>query len=282
MTRLLRGTGLFTSASAAITIEPSDSGGLRFVVDDAPLEATLANRTEAPVHPAFARGSARSTNLARPGEEVPTVATIEHLLAACAGLGVWHASLRLEGPEVPIGDGSAREFVAMLKGLDSARIEPIVLAEPISVERGDSKIEALPASLDEPATYSYQLDYGSDAAIKPQLAQWVVGDRDAFREEIAPARTFCLQAEAQAMRAAGMFAAFSPADLLVVGDDGEPLENSWRFDNEPARHKLLDLIGDLALLGRPLHARIIATRSGHALTHELSAKIAQSAANKHL
>jgi len=275
MTSTLRGTGLFTSTSTTITIEPCTTGGLRFVTDGVVIEASLKNRTNTPIHPAFAQTSARNTNLAKPGERAPAVLTTEHVLAACAGLGVWHANLILEGPEVPI----ARVFVSLLEGAHAAPIEPIVITEPIVVERGGARIEARPLAPGVSATFSYELDYGRGAVIEPQRAQWAVGDREAFAQEIAPARTFCLQAEAQAMRAAGMFAAFSPADMLVVGDDGEPIENSWRFDNEPARHKLLDMIGDLALLGRPLCAEVVATRSGHALNHALAAKIAASLVN---
>jgi UDP-3-O-acyl-N-acetylglucosamine deacetylase len=79
------------------------------------------------------------------------------------------------------------------------------------------------------------------------------------------------------MRAAGLFKDFSARDLVVVGEDGEPIENEWRLDDEPARHKLLDLVGDLALVGRPIVASVMAERSGHALTHELCRRIVMEA-----
>ncbi len=269
MTARLVGKGLFTSADAALTIE-SGGAGLRFITHGREIPARLAHRTDTPIHPAFAQAGARSTNLALPGTDAPAVLTTEHLLAACAAMGVWDAALHLEGPEVPIDDGSARAFVELLSAAPRCAAKPIQLIEPITINSGSASIAATPVETNQPATYTYQLDYQGQAPIPPHQAKWVVGDRQGFITGIAPARTFSLRAEAEAMRAAGLFSAFTPADLLVIGDDGQPIDNHWRFPDEPARHKLLDLIGDLALLGAPLHADVAASRSGHALNHQLA------------
>ena len=150
-----------------------------------------------------------------------------------------------------------------MKPLD-APIEPITPSRPLRVESEDAGASITIEPSDTPS-YTYTLDYGPDSPIAPATAHWA-GDPDRFEHEIAPARTFCLEREAQAMRQLGLFEHLSPQDMLVFGPRG-PIDNTLRFPDEPARHKLLDLIGDLALAGRPIRAKITAVRSGHALNH---------------
>lgn len=236
-----------------------------------------------------------------------SVQTVEHLLSALWGLGITDALVEVEGPEIPAGDGSADPFVEALlgAGLTAAGDKgsaptptPAIIREPIRVRDGGSLIEALP--LDEPvlqaalagtgpaAFFTYHLDYTefpiaalAAAACRRIPAQTasialpLLADdrsRTEYARRVAPARTFCLVEEAQAMRQAGLFTHLSPRDMLVIGDDG-PIANAYRLDCEPARHKLLDLIGDLALCGRPIVGRIIATRSGHAQNHEMARQL---------
>lgn len=238
-----------------------------------------------------------------------TVQTVEHLLSALVGLGITDMLVEVRGPEIPAGDGSSRDFVeaALGVGLVEAAATPgaegpapVVVIEPIRVCEGGSVIEALPLSPTERAAaaagegpaafYTYNLDYSNfpiaalaEAAcrrIPPQgasIALPLIADaqsRERYAREVAPARTFCLAEEAQAMRSAGMFTHLTPRDMLVIGDDG-PIDNRYRLDGEPARHKLLDLIGDLALCGRPIVGRIVATRTGHAQNHEMARRLAQ-------
>jgi UDP-3-O-acyl-N-acetylglucosamine deacetylase len=101
----------------------------------------------------------------------------------------------------------------------------------------------------------------------------VGGDAKAYIGQVAPARTFSTLAEAQAMRQMGMFAQFTPKDLLVIGPDG-PVDNALRYPDEPARHKVLDMVGDLSLCGRAIIGRVVATRSGHWLNHEMARALA--------
>ena len=270
----IAGTGLFTSAPSSLTIRPRTDGGLGFVQAGERIEASLSRLSRIPIHPAFAHIPPRSTNLAGPDGQAPRVLTTEHVLAACAGVGLWCADLELAGPEVPIDAGSARVFAEAIRDIDPSAVEPIRLSEPLTVTDGAARIEASPAAADETPSWSYCLDYGEGSPIPKQSAAWTPGDRDAFINEIAPARTFSLRAEAEAMKAVGLFQAFGPEQLLVIDDDGQPIDNAWRFDNESARHKLLDVIGDLALLGRPVHAHIRAVRSGHTLNHQLAMAIA--------
>jgi UDP-3-O-acyl-N-acetylglucosamine deacetylase len=212
------------------------------------------------------------------GAGAVVAATVEHVLSALAGMGVWDACVVLEGDEVPIDDGSALAFVELarhlkrggLGGMGAADAEPIVLRERVEV-RDASGAWIVGEPLDG-IEYAYALDYGAGSPIPAQRAVWR-GDAEAYAREIAPARTFSLRAEAEAARAAGLFAHLTPAEMVVVGDDGLPMANAWRTEDEPSKHKLLDLIGDLALLGRPLHAKVTAHRSGHAMTHEFCRRV---------
>lgn len=212
------------------------------------------------------------------GQGGVVAATVEHVLSALAGMGVWDACVVLEGDEVPIDDGSAKAFVELARhlkragvgGMSAADVEPIVLRERVEVrDAGGAWIVGEPLDGIE---YAYELDYGAGAPIEPQRAVWR-GDAEEYVREIAPARTFSLRAEAEIARAAGLFGHLTPAEMVVVGDDGQPMANAWRMEHEPAKHKLLDLIGDLALLGRPLHAKVTAHRSGHAMTHEFCRRV---------
>lgn len=246
------------------------------------IPATIDCLSDKPVHPAFENLPPRCTTIAAPGDPDASVATIEHVMSALAGLGVTDAIIEIDGPEMPIFDGSAMPFVIQinavgLKELD-ATIDPIIIREPIRVESGDAWIEASPADKDTisdsktplACSYTYDLDYGPNPAIQPQSATWTTTDD--YARTVAPARTFSLEHEARAMHDAGLFKHLSTRDLLVLGPLG-PIDNALRFDNEPARHKLLDLIGDLALAGRPIVGQIRAHKAGHALNHALAQRI---------
>lgn len=274
----VEGVGLFTGASGAVEISPASAGdGIAFEREGVRIPATIDHLSAVPVHPAFEKMPPRCTSLEREGVVVHTV---EHIMAALAGLGITDATVRTEGPEIPIGDGSAAGFVRPILGAglhelgsgDPTRaLDPIRVKAPIRVERDGSSIIIEPSAQPE---YVYTLDYGPGAPIPSGAASWEGGGDAgaAFAERVAPARTFSLQGEAEAMRAMGMFTHLTPRDMLVFGEDG-PIENELRFPDEPARHKLLDLIGDLALVGGPICARIIADRSGHALAHEAARRL---------
>jgi UDP-3-O-acyl-N-acetylglucosamine deacetylase len=273
----LSGTGLFTGRAATCTILPAADGGIRFRRADLPgpdFPATIAGLFAGVIHPAFKNLSARNTILALPGSDRPGAATVEHLLSALAGLGITDALVELAGDEVPIDDGSAA-FIA--RAIRQAGIRDLDLPAPpnthdrpiIVSDATGARIEAAPA---DSLLYTYNLDYGPGAVIPAHSASWT-GDPDDYAANIAPARTFCLESEARSMRALGLFQSLSPKDLLVFGPAG-PIDNALRTPDEPARHKLLDLIGDLSLAGRPIQARITATRSGHALNHELARRLA--------
>ncbi len=208
-----------------------------------------------------------------------SVETIEHVLAAVWGLGIDNILIEMNAQETPSADGSALPFV---KALQEAGIEPqdadrkvYVVREPVSVSQGDAMLAVLPGPTDC-LDILYDLDY-SDV---PSIGRQVLGfrlEKDDFSTQIAPARTFSLEQEAKEFQAQGIGTHLTSSDVLVMGPDG-PIDNKQRFDDEHVRHKLCDLIGDLALLGRHLRGRVVAYKSGHELNHMLVRQLAESAA----
>ncbi len=245
-------------------------------------------------------------------EHMPIVETVEHCLSALAGMGVDNALVEIDAQELPIGDGSALFYVDAIAGAGVAELDaprrPLVVTEPVTVrspsglpDGGEAVIIAVPnetASLE----VVYDLDYGPASPIRRQVSAFTLrsdeplsrvgvsvngvstphnADRHSFTAtayatQIAPARSYALLAEAQAMRARGMFGHVSAKDMLVIGDEG-PVDNVYRFEDEPVRHKMLDLLGDLALVGRPIQGRVYASRSGHALNQRLAKALVEQA-----
>ena len=144
------------------------------------------------------------------------------------------------------------------------------LDQPVAVSEGDASLTAFP--YEAGLKISYTLDYGNLPALKPQFVSLDVTE-DRFLSQIAPARTFCLEAEAKMLQAAGFGLGATTRNTLVIGDEGL-IDNVYRLENEPARHKVLDLIGDLAMLSADLKAHIVATRTGHKTNVELVNRLA--------
>jgi UDP-3-O-acyl N-acetylglucosamine deacetylase len=269
----VQGRGLFTGRPVSAAFLPAPAGtGILFRRTDLPNSAaipgTIASLAVQP--PGI---PARNTAL---GVGSAGVLTIEHALSALSGLGISDVIIELDGPELPIGDGSAAIFTEALwaAGLRYAAqdVAPLTISGEVTVEgAGGARITARPRSV-AGCSYTYELDYGGGGVIAAQSATFDTARGD-YRADIAPARTFCTLAEAQAMQKAGLFKDLTPRDLLVIGDAG-PIDNAYLFENEPARHKVLDLIGDVSLVGRPLQLDIVAHRSGHALNHQLARALA--------
>ncbi len=284
-----KGVGLFSPAVCEATIRPvqtAHTGGLVFRRVDLPGAPTI------PVHHRHVMARERQTVLAlgemRGPSPAASVQTIEHILSALAGCGVDAAVIEISGPEVPMMDGSAKPFAdAILKAgvvgvAGAAEVEAIVVSAPIDIREGVARIQALPFEAGrEPrgATLecAYTLEFDAGEPIAGQGAFFEVNhvrpDADLYAAQIAPARTFCTEQQARLMSAARLHAHLEPKDVLVIGAKG-PIDNTLRFADEPARHKVLDLIGDLALAGRPIHGRVVAHRSGHALNQRLAAALA--------
>lgn len=197
-----------------------------------------------------------------------TVSTIEHLMFALAATGIEHAIVEVDGPELPIMDGSAEPFMAMLEqsGVrDVSAPETVMrLTKPVRVEKGDAFIEAHPLSTAaEIGEIDVTVDF-DDPTIGRQSIE-LATSRQMLRSGLAAARTFCRLRDVEMMRAQGLALGGSMDNAIVVSD-GEILnEGGLRIDGEFVRHKALDMIGDFYLLGAPLVARVTAYKPGHEL-----------------
>jgi len=262
----LEGRGLFLGEQAKLTFKPAPANhGVVFVRTD--LDGTRV--------PALVSRVVKRPRRTALRQDEAVVETCEHCLSAVAGHHIDNLVIELSGPEVPALDGSARPFYDALtsagtKQADAPR-RTLVIREPVVVRQGEAVVAATPSPTPE-LQLVYELDY---ANVRPIGRQLRVFDLKAgnYGQEIAPSRTFVLEAEARAIQKEGLGTHLTENEVLVIGKDGPLGGNAFRFDDEPVRHKLLDLIGDLYLLGAPIHGRIVAYKSGHALNHLLVRKL---------
>ncbi len=263
------GKGLLLGEDVDLVITPAAAGeGILFErIDVDPvvqIPALVANATE----------RARRTTLCT-GDV--TVETVEHLMSALCGVGIDNAVIKMDGPEVPCGDGSSMPFVEpLLKAGTVEQDQPRTfyqITEPVCLQDGDSMIAAFP-SHEEGLQVVYDLDYShATSRIARQTQAWNSAS-GTYNSDVAPARTFSLEEEAQALQSQGMCTHLSASEMLVIGEEG-PIDNEYRFDNEPVRHKILDIVGDLYLAGAFIQGRIVASRSGHALNRRLCKAIVE-------
>lgn len=198
------------------------------------------------------------------------VTLVEHVLSALYGMGVDNCLIELDAPEPPGLDGSSWSFAEAIRtvGTHTQRAKRTIwtVKEPIAVEAGLASLTLHPAERDE-LRISYLLDYGPGSPIPRQRHSQLITP-ESYLRDLAPCRTFLLESEAQDLHRAGVGLHLTPADVLVYGKKGV-IDNLPRFPNEPARHKVLDIIGDIALFGRELRGHIVGCRSGHPLNAEL-------------
>ncbi len=258
----VRGVGFFHGADVAMRFRPAEADtGVVFV------RADLPERPAVPAHIDHVIPRQRRTTLQH-GEA--TVEMVEHVLAALSGLRVDNCLIEIDAPETPGCDGSSQEFVDALNEagvveLDRER-ETLVIDRPVTVREGQSTLTAHPGD-GESLVLSYHLDYGRHTPIGAQSLFLDVSP-ESFRKELAPSRTFLLEAEALALRQAGIGKRTTEADLLIFGRDGV-IGNQLRYPDECVRHKILDMVGDLALLAKDLSGHVVAHRSGHRLNAAL-------------
>ena len=257
-----RGVALHSGATTAVRLQPSQRPGYWVGWLQEPA-LPLVN-----LHPSQVRASQLCTALQL---DAKRLATVEHLLAALAGTGVSQAEILVEGEEIPLLDGSALPWVeaiaeAGLAPVPGAVVSP-VLESPITLQQGSSFVTALPAdSLHVGAAIEFR-----DQAIGRQLFSLALTP-ETFVEQIAPARTFGLRSQVDQLRAAGLIQG-GGLDNALVCDGDRWLNPPLRFSDEPVRHKILDMIGDLALLGLP-RAQVFAYRGSHGLHTALAAALA--------
>jgi UDP-3-O-[3-hydroxymyristoyl] N-acetylglucosamine deacetylase len=260
------GVGLHSGHKVNLTLKPAPADfGIRFRRSD------LGN-LEVPATVHHLLGIHLATNLAR---NRVSIETVEHLLAALVSLGVDNAIVELNSPEVPIMDGSASPFIYLIEeaGLRplQAKRRYLKILSPITLTRGEKSIALQPSDHFQ-ITYSISYDH---PLLRHQVRTMRI-TRETFVEEVAPARTFTFLKDVDTMRQNGLARGGTLENAVVVGDDGV-LNGALRFDDEFVRHKILDAIGDLALVGYPVIGHLVAHRAGHALHTEFAAKVLDQA-----
>ncbi len=247
---VLAGQGLHSGFKTGVILHPAPAGsGIVF--------SSLADQSEIPARIEHVTETGYNTTLSGGGHSIRTV---EHLMSALHGLGITNLLVKTDD-EVPALDGSAREFCRHLRAAgiveQDAEIEPIAVARPIQIGDGDEFIRIEPAPR---LIIDYTLEY--PAPIGRQRIHFELKSAHAYETEIAPARTFGFVREFRKLAEMGL-ASGGRLDNLILVDDEKVVNTTLRFPDEFARHKALDLIGDLYLLGRPVIGHIIASKTGH-------------------
>ena len=264
------GVGLHSGVQTQVRIFPAQVGeGRYFVRIDLPGRSIVPARVEA------VRQTLLSTELAT---DAANVRTVEHLLAALAGMGVDNARIEINGAEVPLLDGSAQEWVEAIGSVgliaQAAERPQYHLIAPIWVRQDDAFVAALPAS---ELRFTYGIDFELEA-IGNQWFSWSPQSllkQDSFAEAIAPARTFGLAHQIAHLQQQGLIKGGSLENALVCDRTGW-INPPLRFSNEPVRHKLLDLVGDLSLLGTLPQMHVLAYKASHHLHTQLTQQLAQT------
>ena len=259
----LVGVGLHSGAHVRLTLCPATiDSGVVFERTD------LSPRAEIPARAEFVVDTKLNTSLGRNGHKVSTV---EHVLAALAGCGIDNARIEVEGPECPIADGSAAPFVQLVReaGIQEQRAARryLLIKKPIEVRDGDKRARFLPAPR---FSVSYTIDF-KHPLITDQTHRLELTER-AFQREIARARTFGFKRDVESLHSVGLARGGSLENAVVVDDFNILNPEGLRFPDEFVRHKILDAIGDLSLIGMPVIGHFEAVKSGHALNHSLVLK----------
>jgi UDP-3-O-acyl N-acetylglucosamine deacetylase len=261
-TAAVQGIGYWSGRDVRVEFHPAEPhSGITFVRSDLPgcprVAANVANRVEMPLRTVLQSGDT-------------SVEMVEHIMAALAGMQIDNCEIWVDQPEMPGCDGSALPFVEALQEAGAVEQNALRLVlrirESVRIGSGDSWIEARPAPAGK-TILQYELDYGPNNPIGRQSLEILLNSRY-FRFNLAPSRTFLLEREAAAIQDQGLGLRATFHDLLVFAADG-PIDNQLRFPDECVRHKVVDMIGDLALAGCDLWGRFVAYRSGHRLNAEL-------------
>ena len=257
------GIGLHSGNKVTLSLKPAPVDyGIRFQRSD-------LGGLEIPATVTHLGGIRLATGLTR---EAVSVETVEHLLAALTALGIDNVIVELNTPEVPIMDGSAAPFVYLILNEAGVKRQPapkkfLKVLRPISLSQGDKRIALYPSDHFK-VTYSISFDH---PLIRHQSRTMKITD-ETFVEEIAPARTFGFLKEVETLRQRGLALGGSLDNAIVLGETGV-LNNALRFEDEFVRHKILDVIGDLSLVGYPVIGHLVAHRGGHALHTAFAARI---------
>jgi UDP-3-O-[3-hydroxymyristoyl] N-acetylglucosamine deacetylase len=257
------GIGLHSGKKVSLSLKPAPAGfGVRFRRVD-------VAGPEIPATVGHVAGMHYATGLAH---ESASVDTVEHLLAALSSQEIDNVLVELNHPEVPIMDGSAAPFVYLIQEAGTRRLQAtrkfLRVIRPVSLEQGDKHIALYPC---EAFKISYSISF--DHPLLRHQARTLAITPDVFAQEIAPARTFGFLKEVEMLRQRGLALGGSLDNAVVLGETG-PL-NILRFEDEFVRHKILDAVGDLALVGYPILGHVVVQRGGHALHTALAAQLLQ-------
>jgi UDP-3-O-[3-hydroxymyristoyl] N-acetylglucosamine deacetylase len=258
------GIGLHSGHKVTLSLKPAPADfGIRFRRTDlggAEIPATVQHL--AGIH--YATGLARDTS---------SVETVEHLLAALVSLGIDNVIVELNTPEVPIMDGSAAPFIYLINEAGVKRLAAprkyLKVLKAMALSDGDKRIAIYPSDHFK-VTYSIAFDH----PLLRHQSRTIRINEESFVEEIAPARTFGFLKEVEMLRQRGLTLGGSLENAIVIGDTGV-LNNALRFEDEFVRHKILDVIGDLALLGHQIIGHVVAHRGGHALHTAFASRVAE-------
>jgi UDP-3-O-[3-hydroxymyristoyl] N-acetylglucosamine deacetylase len=256
------GIGLHSGNKVQLSLKPAAPDfGIRF-------RRTDLGHFEVPATVQHLAGIQLATGLAC--NEV-SVETVEHLLAALVSMNIDNVLIELNSPEVPIMDGSAAPFIYLIQEAGvKTQAQPrkyLKIVRPIALSRGDKRIALYPSDHFK-VTYSVSYDH----PLLRHQSRTIRITEESFIEDIAPARTFTFLKDVEMLRQNGLALGGSLDNAIVLGETGV-LNNALRFDDEFVRHKILDAVGDLALVGHPVIGHLVAHRAGHALHTEFAAKI---------
>jgi len=254
----IQGPGFIHNQETHVVFLPAESNsGIVFIRSD------LSEKPAIYCKPANQESSGNYTTL-RSGET--TIAVVEHLLAACAVLGITNLVIEVNGPEMPTLDGSARGYAEAFLGVglesQDSTIRELPLSRPLHVENDGSAIVAIPC---DTLRFSYMLDYSKYPEIGCDFVTVVPGSDDLLTD-LLPARTFIAEREALAAVKNGVIKSTDESMGLIIRPGVKP---ELRMSGEFARHKILDLIGDLYVLGKTVRAHYVGIRSGHKLNSHL-------------
>ncbi|MCH9630515.1 MAG: UDP-3-O-acyl-N-acetylglucosamine deacetylase [Chlamydiia bacterium] len=251
----ISGLGLFTGKKVQMTLRPAEENtGIRFQRVD------LEGKPILPAQVQFVRGTPRCTVL---GKDEVFVQTVEHVLAALSAYEIDNLLIEIDGPEIPICDGSAQPFVDLIEevgfGYQKGSKKVYHLTSPVFWSQGDVHIVALPS---DEFRISYTLNYPNSALLRAQFHTISMSEEN-FKMEIAPCRTFSLYEETVPLIEQGLIKGGSLENAVIIKGDAILNPEGLRFPDEMVRHKILDLIGDLSLVGYSFFGHVIAIRSGH-------------------
>jgi UDP-3-O-[3-hydroxymyristoyl] N-acetylglucosamine deacetylase / 3-hydroxyacyl-[acyl-carrier-protein] dehydratase len=269
----VEGFGLHTGQKVNVIFKPARADeGICFARTDLPEKPMIRANFD---HVLTKAALPRCTSI---GNDQVAIHTVEHLMAALYGLKIDNLTIEINGAELPGLDGSGVEFYNVLKKIgvveqDQDR-EYLDIKEPIWLKEGNATLFAVPC---EDLIVSYTLDYNHPVLSSQSFSRKI--DPEIFEKEIVSSRTFCLDAEAKKLQDHGLGRGANYQNTLVVTDTGVK-ENTLRFQDEFVRHKVLDFIGDLYLLGKPVRGHIVGMRSGHTLNRKLLQKILEQNSTK--